>query len=198
MTAFHCRAALLVLSALPLLVIGACQNLPRPSHENVTSTKAPKLRENPPIEVAVAPIENGAGESVPTDELRAAFHKNLVKQRFTPLALEFVDRNVDRNAVPAAYRPGASSEQAVLLIQVDRWDTSLWSTHNAISAKISARLADASDPGSADFWSGSLDERIEFGSESTHFSTESARLAWACDQIAQRMLEALPARQAHP
>ena len=188
----------------PALVLAACRDVPRPIGEGVSSTPSTRLGEHPPIDVAVAPVANMTGTSdgsLPAGELREAFWWKLVDQRYSPLALDFVDKHV----VDAAYKSGAPGEQAVLLVQVEKWDTSLWETHNVISVKLTAHLVDAADgsgaagrSGAGDLWTGKVDQRFDFGSDAEKFTTEAARMTWACRQIAAAVLARLPARQPKP
>jgi hypothetical protein len=172
-----------------LISLTACQSTaPVPHGLGVDQHGLVKLVEKNPTDVAVAPIRNSAGKDVPVRDLRACFHKGLVARRYSPLALEYVDRNV----VDAGYTPGASNEQAVLDINIERWDTSLWKTHNAITARMQVRMLDAAS--GEELWSGRIDQRYDFGSTLDAMPTEAARIHYACDTIANELLAALPAR----
>ena len=196
MISFPRRFALVSLSIVSALSFGACRNVPNVPHEGVEYSKSTQLKEKAPIEIAVAPIQNAAGSNVPVDELRASFQKSLVKRHYSPLALGFVDKFIDKKAVNAAYTPGSASEQAVLLVEIDRFDTSLWSTHSALQVKFHVKLVDVTT--GSELWSAKLEDRLEFAHDAERFSSETSRMNWACSRIAERILEALPERQARP
>jgi hypothetical protein len=191
-TSFPRRFALVAFSTVSIFALDACRNVANVPHEGVEYSKSTQLKEKPPIEIAVAPIKNGAGANVPVDELRAAFQKSLVSRHYSPLALEWIDKKV----VDATYTPGAASEQAVLIVEIDRFDTSFWESHNALQVKFHVRLVDVAT--GSELWSARLERRLDFGREVKHFSSESGRMTWACDHIAERILETLPTRQARP
>lgn len=178
-------------------VFGACRDVAPAPGKGVVATRSTGPL---PIDVAVLPIVNSTGKSdgsVPASAMREAFQKKLVEQRYSPLALDFVDKNV----VDASYRPETPSDQAVLKIQLEKWDTSQWETHNAISVRLVAHLVDASSAGASsasDLWTGTVDQRFDFGSDADRFTTESARMTYACQQIAGTVLARLPARQPKP
>jgi hypothetical protein len=182
----------LVLAA-AFLTLAACNAVPRQPGLAVRSTEATTVLERAPMEIAVAPVINASGSALPGDELRGSFQKELVERRYSPLALEFVDRRV----VDASYTPGAAEESATLRITVERWDTSLWSSHGAITARVTANLVDAKG-GGASLWSATADQRFDFLQMREHLATEGARIRYACDAIAAEVLAKLPARTARP
>lgn len=171
----------------------ACNDIPKNRGSAVKSTDARGVQEQSPIEVAVAPVVNASGANVPMIDLRSSFQKELVVRRYSPLALEYVDRKV----VDAAYTPGASQESATLMITVERWDTSLWTSHGAITARMTASLLDARN-GGAVLWSATTDQRYDFLQQNEKLTTEGARVRLACDSIAADLLARLPARTARP
>jgi hypothetical protein len=182
-----CVPVLLLVAAL-----SACHDIPKPSGAGVRVSGGETLSESAPIDVAVAPVVNDSGQRVPTAELRAAFHRGLVGRRYSPLALEYVDRGVR----DASYVPGSSQEQAALSITVASWDSSLWSTHGAITARIDVELVDARS--GASLWKGSANRRFDFGELREHLATEGARVEFACETIASEILSRLPTRVARP
>lgn len=172
----------------------ACNTMPKRPDENVTAAKGSTLEQKSPIDVAVAPIGDSSGNAeLPRAELRSAFQAALVGRRYSPIALDLVDSKV----VNASYRPGALEEQAVLLIDVERWDTHLWSTHNVIETTIRARMVDPANP-AGELWSGRLDKRFDFTDVQEQYTTEGALRKHACLAIAAELLGAMPARQATP
>lgn len=143
-----------------------------------------------PVDVAILPVANLANTAVPVEELRSAFQRGLVTRRYSPLSFEFVDKQI----VDASYNPGAAAEQAVMSIEVQRWDTRLWETHGAVEVTIKVRLLDAT-AGGAELWTATADRRFDFGSEFDRLPTQTARVLHATQTIAAEMLERLPARR---
>lgn len=187
------RNAFVPAFALAALVLSGCNDIPKGPGSAVKTTPTDRVKEEAPIEVAVAPVVNASGASLPSAELRLAFQKVLVERRYSPLSLEYVDRKV----VDAAYTPGASQESATLTITIESWDSSLWTTHGAIKARMTAALVDARGGGDV-LWSATADQRFDFPEIREHLSTESARVRFACDRIAAELLARLPARVAKP
>ena len=127
---------------------------------------------------------------VPTSVLRSAIQQGLVERRYSPLSLEYVDRNITE----ASYSPGASQEQGVCTIAVERWDATLWDTHNVLTIAMSVKIDDAVS--GANLWTGSVDQRFEFGREIENLPTQSQRIQRACDILTAEMLQKLPLRDA--
>ncbi len=172
----------------------ACNQLPKRPGEFVATGKGSALEQQSPIEVAIAPLTDSSGNAeLPRNELRSAFQSALVRRRYTPISLELVDSKV----VNAAYRPGTLEEQAVLLLDVQRWDTHLWDTRSVIEVTIRARMVSPENP-SGELWSGVLEKRCDFGDIQEQFTTEGALRRHACESIANELLEAMPARQPVP
>ena len=184
---FPRSAALLAVA----LALSACNDLPKRPGSTVETVSSARLEKKNPVDVVVAPVENATGrKGVPVAALREAFQDGLVKRRYSPLALEYVDRKV----VNAAYRPGLLQEEAVLQVVIEGWDDSLWESRGAITVKARARMLDAEDPAAGQLWVGSVDHRFDFGSKQDQLISADARLRFACDQIAAEILAALPAR----
>lgn len=179
------RTTLCILS---LLVVAACQTTPTPVGIGTRGEGATKILERSPIDIAVLPIVNNAGALVPASVLRESFQQGLVDRRYSPLALEYVDRNISE----ASYSPGTSQEQAVCTIQIDRWDTSLWQTHNALLAALSVTITDALN--GETLWRGTVDQRFDLGRSIDNLPTETMRIQRACEILAAEMLQKLPLR----
>lgn len=171
----------------------ACTNMGQRRGRDVEASASTRLETETTIDVAVLPIENASGKkSLPAKELRGAFERALVQRRYSPLATEYVDAQI----VDAAFKPGSVKEDAQLVVSVDAWDDSLWTTHSAVTLKIRARLVDSR--GGADLWKGTLEKRIEIGADRESYSTEAPLRAKLCQQIASEVLAALPARTPTP
>jgi hypothetical protein len=187
------RTSLLALAGVASLA--ACNELPHRRGESVQTVSSDKLEKKNPVDLVVAPIENKSGDdAVPVASLRDAFQKGLVRRRYSPLALEYVDRKI----VDAAYTPGSLKEEAVLQVTVESWDTSLLDTRGALVVKIQAQLIDAEDSANGQLWRGFIDHRFDLDAEREQFRTREALLEYACGKIAEEVLAALPARNAGP
>jgi hypothetical protein len=185
-------SVLLSVSVVTVFAFASCASTPRPIGVGVESHSSVDLSVKSPLEIAVVPIVNEAGKDVPTSKLRASFQRALVGRRYSPLALEFVDKHV----TDASYSPGASDEQAVLEIKVLHWDMSQLDARQVVTAHIQVRLIDAA--GGADLWTGKVDQRFEFGSDMDGLTTDAARTQAICERIAGDMLENLPVRNPRP
>ena len=191
-TAFRSSALLALFAALALQ---GCNDLPKQKGMSVQTTSGSALEIKSPCDVVVAPVINAAGTpKVPGALLREAFQRGLVERRYSPLALEYVDRKVTN----AAYRPGSLQEEAVLQIAVERWDTSYWDVNNSVIVKVNARMIDATNPGATDLWSGRVDRRFDFGAQRERFASQDSMLRHVCAEIAAEVLAALPARTTAP
>ena len=177
-----------------LSIATACNQLPKRPGEFVSTQAGSSLESRGPIDVAIAPITDSSDNAdLPRAELRSAFQGALLRRHYTPLALDLVDSKV----VNASYHPGALEEQAVLLLDVQRWDTQLWSTRSVIEVTLQARMVDPANP-AGELWSGVLEKRFDFAQIQEQFTTEAALSRYACETIATELLEAMPARQTTP
>lgn len=175
------------------LASAGCRTVPKVPGADVEVLYRGTLQEVGPVDVVVAPIGNSSGSrEVPLETLREAFVDGLVLRRYSPLAIPYVDRQV----VEAAYSPGSLREDAVLQIEVVSWDTSEWESSGAISVAIEAWMLDATQPGRAELWGGRLEERMVLTQEMARFATSSALFRDVCEQLATKILEAMPARPA--
>jgi hypothetical protein len=175
--------------------LAGCNQLPPERGTHVQTVASDKLEKRNAIEVAVPPIQNATGDdTVPIVDLREAFQAGLVRRRYSPLSLDYVDRKV----IDATYTPGSLQESAVLQVEIQGWDTSLFETRAALTVKARARLIDAENPANGQLWSGTLDHRFDFEAERDRFTTQESFLRYACGRVADELLAALPAREAHP
>ncbi len=147
-----------------------------------------------PLEVVVPGIENQCGrDGLPLDALRARFHAGLVKLRYTPLALDYVDRNA--SAVEASYRPGALGEQASLRVVLTGWDDSLWKSRSRLVIDADIYLLDAREPElSRALWGGHVTRTIDLSRQAAALPTAGAMLDRAVAEFVDGVLASLPAR----
>lgn len=173
-----------------LLALPACQNTPTPVGIGTRGEGGTRILERAPLDIAVLPVVNNAGKLVPAKVLRGSFQQGLVERRYSPLALEYVDRQIRE----ASYDPGAAQEQGVCTIQVDRWDTTLWESHDALTVSLTVRIVDAQ--GGEELWKGIVERRFDLAPVIGNLPTETQRIQHACDLLAAEVLQKLPLREA--
>ncbi|MDP6540613.1 MAG: hypothetical protein QF903_14935 [Planctomycetota bacterium] len=182
------RRALAPLSLLALFA--ACQTVPDYPGEDVEVLHQGALESVQPADIVLAPVTVSAEtpEVVPTASLRRGFAKALVRRRYSPLALEYVDREV----VEASYRSGALDEDGVLRVEVQSWETSLWVSHGVLSVVMDAWMIDART--GEELWGGRITRRVRTRFEGASYPTEQALIDVVCDRLAEDLLEIMPAR----
>lgn len=147
------------------------------------------------VEFAVAPIVDDRKvmtKALPTDTIRRAFQMALLKRRYSPLSLDYVDSQV----VNASYAPGAAQEEAMLRITIEEWDSALWDIHRALEVTIEVEAIDPQAPAGAVLWKARSSRRFDkadFG-EPAHQPTELQRMQHACEVIANELMRKMPAR----
>ncbi len=187
------RASISLLALSSSLFFSACQNLPTPPGRNVEELYHGQLETVRPMDVVVAPIiDNSMDGGVPALELRQAFQQNLIKRRYSALALPYTDRRV----VNAAYQPGALYEDAILQITVRKWDLSRWKSNNEVSVNVEAWMLSAED--GSELWGGRLVRTINLTREMEGRATQKGALAETAATIAAELLEVMPARTPQP
>jgi hypothetical protein len=130
----------------PVALAAACSQLPTRKGTTVDARSNPKIETEAPIDVAVLPVENLTNSKrVPAKELRAALEGGLVQRRYTPLATEYVDKQI----TDAAFRPGSLQEDATLHLRVEAWDDSLWASHTAVTLRAAASSGPRSSTGAS-------------------------------------------------
>jgi len=147
-----------------------------------------------PLEVVVPPIENNTGvETIPLGDLREKFHAGLVKLRYTPLSLDYVDRNA--TPIEAGYQPGALGEQATLRVILTGWDDSLWRSRSRLVVDADVYLLDASNSElSKALWGGHVTRNIDLSLQAAAVSTPKAMLDRATSEFVDGVLASLPPR----
>lgn len=188
------RASLTSLVILaPVVLFSACQNLPKPPGRNVEELYHGQLETVRPMDIVVAPIiDQSVDGGVPSLELRQAFQRNLIKRRYSALALPYTDRRV----VNASYQPGALYEDAILQVTVRKWDLSRWKSNGLVGVNIEAWMLSAEDE--TELWGGRLMRTIDLSDELEGRATEKGALAETAELIASELLEVMPARTPQP
>lgn len=184
------RRFLAVLLA-PALLAAGCRNVPPEYHGDdvqplVARSPAPAEL---PADVALLPIENNTGRTdLPLDKVRRDAQAWLVHQRYSPLALEYVDAQV----TSAGYRPRAG--EGVVVLAIDTWDDSRLSTHGAFSVDLRLELRDAGRPDPENLlWAGRLQRDYQLGVETSRL-TGPRLVDHAFQTVTRELLNALPPR----
>ncbi|MCP3917320.1 MAG: hypothetical protein GY711_17375 [bacterium] len=185
---------LFALSIVIAIVGSSCQELPHQTGTRVQVLEHGRIEELNPNDIAVPPIIlSQEGLRVP-EELRAAFQRGLVKRRYTPLSLEYVDSSV----IEASYDPGRLQEDAVCQVTVHDWDSTLWDARTALFVDIEMRMIDPEAPDGPALFAARLPGRFDFGGDSHRYANDNARLRAACDHLVEEILSAMPARRTGP
>ena len=181
-----------------LLAGNACntlpQNLPEVRGKEVRVLHEGALAEVNPSDVAIEPISSGEGVSgVPNDRLRLAVSRALVRRRYSPLSMEYVDARV----VDASYTVGSRGERAVCRVIVNEWDDSLWETHNAIRAAITVSIVNATDPDGDPLWQAEFSGRVDVRDKQRQMTDPLLRQE-VLDELAVEVFSLMPARDTVP
>lgn len=145
-----------------------------------------------PLDIVVLPITNNTGrDNLPVDEIRKSFHAGLVRQRYSPLSLTYVDERV----VDAAYAPGTLQEQAILQVIIHEWDDTQWSSRQRLRIAGEVYLLDARNPDPRQpLWGGKVDRRVDLFQDSPGLSSTSVAISHAVQRFAGDVLASLPPR----
>lgn len=150
------------------------------------------LRQVNPLDIVVLPIQNNTGRNgLPLDELRRAFHAGLVRQKYSPLSLAFVDEH----AVEAAYTPGELQEQAILQVFVNNWDDSQMRSMSRLRIQAEVYLLDSRNPDLRQaLWGGKVDRRVDLSQEAPGLANPNAFVTLAIEKFTEDVLASLPPR----
>ena len=189
------RSAQLSLAILTTLAISACQQLPTVPGREVTVLEVGALEQLNPNDIVVAPIEYAEeGVTSPERALRTAFVRGLVKRRYAPLSLDYVDERVTEASFPRS----AVQADAVAQIIVRDWDQSLWEVRRALIVDLELRMLDPADPLGTSLWAGNLSKRFDFADREIEFAAEVDLFQAALNEIASDLLSVMPARRTEP
>ncbi len=174
------------------LCSAACSTTRAPKGADNENLTVGRLRHVNPTDVAVLPVVNMTGRSgLPLDVMRAQFQDALADLRYSPLALEYVDSKV----VEASFDPGALSEDAILKVQVTRWDDSTWDLNSRLVVEADVYLLDTKAPevGNA-LWGGHVIRRLDMVRERTITATSAELMQRTMQTFARDVLASLPSR----
>lgn len=192
-TGSRLAAALAPLTVCLGFVFAGCQSLPEPPGRNVQELYHGTLEDARPMDVVVAPIiDLSLDGGVPELELRQAFQRNLIKRRYSALALPYTDRRV----VNASYKPGALEEDAILQVTIREWDLSRWDSNSELSVKVEAWMLSSADD--VELWGGLLEKTFYLEREVRNRATQKGVLKETAEEIARELLEVMPARTPQP
>lgn len=188
------KITILASALLAGLALSGCKNLADHPGAHVKVIHQGELESRQIRDVVIAKVVNeSTSQQVPVDALRAGFSKSLVKRRYSPLALAYVD---DRTREASA---GASllGEDATLQVVVKEWDRSLWDSQGVLIVEVEAWMLEAGYSG-RELWGSRLERRYSLRQEMDVAATEAILMRQVCDQIADDLLEVMPAHAAKP
>jgi len=182
--------ARLPLAASLLIAALACQT-PTPVQQHAT-VKLPSrgLELAQPADVAVAVVRDEAGPrktavGAPTDALRAALYEGLVERLYSPVSLDYVDKQWTE----ASFGGGGAAD-AVLDVVVTKWDTTHVMQRGVVLARAEARLIDADRPDAEPLWAMGVTRRLDLGGPEPRGDWG----ALAAEMLASELLGELPQR----
>ncbi|MCA9001945.1 MAG: hypothetical protein KDB61_08485, partial [Planctomycetes bacterium] len=172
-----CSIRLVALGLTMGLGLMACQQLPQQKGRGVVIAPGATLESLNPSDVVVAPVILGEeGMKVPARALRESVSRSLVKRRYAPLALDFVDDAgmvSGQGTTEASYRAGTVSEDVVCQIIVHSWKQDLWESRRALVVDVEIQMVDPMNPMGQPLWSGRLDGSMDFASQESKYAAES-------------------------
>lgn len=191
---FSLRRSSFLSLAVVAALLSSCNTPIRPRGIDTEGLVVGRLKSVNPLEVVVPRIENKTGKSdLPLAEMREEFQKGLVALRYSPISLDYVDRNV--NVTEASYAPGALGEQATLKVVLTNWDSARWSSHATLTVDADVYLLDANDPDpSHALWGGHTTRTVDLSRQRQQFISDEAMLRRAVELTVDGILVALPSR----
>ncbi|MCP5023426.1 MAG: hypothetical protein GY930_16860 [bacterium] len=180
----------------------ACQQLPKQMGKGVTVSSGSSLEAHNPSDVVVAPVILGSEEMVvPARSLRESVARALVKRRYAPLSLDFVDEAgmmSSDGVTEASYRAGTLNEEVVCQVIVHSWKQNLWDSRRALVMDVEVQMIDPANPMGQPLWSGRLDGRMDFASQEPEYASEGTFFRAALDQLAAEIMSVMPAHRTQP
>lgn len=168
-----------------LFLLAACQaETPTPQHMT-DPLPGRGLAVAQPADVAVAPVRDTSGAGVPLEAMREALYTGLVDRLYSPVRLEYVDRQW----TDAAFGAGGAAE-AVLEVTVTKWETTHVLQRGIVIGRAEARLLDAKALDGAPLWAVGVTRRLDLGGPVPAAGWEER----AAGLLAQEVLAELPER----
>ena len=183
----------LTLALAAAIVVSACQSTNKPPRgaDNETLVTG-RLAEANPLDVVVLPIENATDRTeLPLHVLRAELQEGLVRLRYSPLALEYVDARV----AEAGYEPGSMEEQAVFRVVLTGWEDSMLAKAGRVTIQADVHLLDAQAGTAGEpLWGGSVQREIHLSRERRTHPTSRDLAETVLREFALDVLASLPPR----
>lgn len=187
---FRFQAASFALTcALALIASGCTTNAVPPRGYDNVGLQAGRLSEVNPTDIVVLPITNATGKQIPVEAMREQFHAGLVRLRYSPLALDYID---SRRAVEASYVPGQLAEEAALKVTITGWDDSRWTTNSRLIIDADVHILDAA-VGEA-LWGGHVSRRVDVPIDIPGSALDSTLMARAVETFVGDVLASVPPR----
>jgi hypothetical protein len=191
---FHRSSASASVSTVLALAVlaGGCKSSHLPRGADNENLVVGRLKQVNPTDVAVLPVGNSTGkEGLPLEVMRRQFQDVLADLRYSPLALDYVDSRV----VEASFAPGALKEDAILQVQVTRWDDSTWGLNSRLTIEADVYLLDAQQPDVVSaLWGGHVTRRLDMANERTITATSGELMERTMETFARDVLASLPSR----
>ncbi len=180
----------------------ACQQLPKQMGQSVMVSSGSTLESRNPSDVVVAPVILGSEDIVvPARFIRESVARALVKRRYAPLSLDFVDEAgmvSSDNVTEASYRAGTLNEEVVCQVIVHSWKQNLWDSRRALVMDVEVQMIDPANPMGEPLWIGRLDGRMDFAFQEAQFASEGSFFRAALDQMAAEIMAVMPSHTAQP
>ncbi len=189
------------------ILFAACQ-APLPKNDFYwTSPSVEKLKTVAPIDIAVLmPRDNTTRTSLfpgvrppalPLAEIREIAYRELIRQRYTPISLTFLDNAFFGKATPseASFKEveERTNADALLSISIKRWDDSRWRGDKVLGIGAELYLIDAKT--GETLWQANIDWDMNFAMESDiHRATTTELTDRAVSRFFQRLVQAIPMR----
>jgi len=198
----------LFLISLPsFLVFLSCQ-APLPKNDFFWASNPNKITELQIVDIAVLPPRDStpARESMvpgillappPLEEFRLTAYKELIQRRYSPLALDYIDRSLlgKSGPVEASYQGmrGRWGEDAVLGINVNRWENSRTPTTGLISIGAEVYILDAKS--GVQIWQAKADRDFNLSKDRDFRFLDADQLtSRAIQRFMKRILQEMPNR----
>ncbi len=183
------------------LALTACQSAPPvvlKSGLEVTAALA-ALR---PIDVAILPVEDATADKVVApylSGLRKKVSEALIVQRYSPLALDAVDRGLGKaggSPVDPAFLAqiaGRLGDNAVLGIRITRWDAAKIMQNGRVDFSAEVLMIGSKDKDV--LWRGMVSGSVKAGGSGPSPLGESRRFESCAELFAQYLIAELPERE---
>jgi hypothetical protein len=174
-----------------LVLAAACRHIPERPGRHVEVLSTPNAQPLTLVDIAVMPVENLTGEAdLPLEDMRAEFQAGLVRLRYSPLSLAYVDRSL----ADATYTKGSLREEGIFQVTLHAWDETSLRAHGVVQVDCEARLIDPYLPETeAALWHGHLARPIQLGSDRSIHSIARLRKE-ALVAMVEELLGAVPPR----